>query len=64
MSNERWHFLMKSNDAALTVLEILEGWHWCPEMDGLLANYNDPNGDCFCELKIPYPDEAMNKEGL
>ncbi len=36
---------------SLTQDEIDEGWHYCDEMDGLLANSNDPNGDCFCSLR-------------
>jgi hypothetical protein len=52
MTDERWKFLMSLEglDAFLTEQEIKEGWHFCSEMDGLLANRNEPDGDCFCEL--------------
>lgn len=41
---------MHNDSEKLTDAELKEGWHFCNEMDGLLANCNDPSGDCFCEL--------------
>ena len=57
MTKERYHQLMSADedDAKLTNEEMAEGWHWCWEMDGLLANSNEPNGDCFCELNKSRP---------
>lgn len=51
MTNERYHQIM-DEDSPLTKAERDEGWHFCPEMDGLLANANEPNGDCFCSLNL------------
>lgn len=50
MTKERFCQLMDDQDEELTQSEIDAGWHFCTEMDGLLANSNDPDGDCFCEL--------------
>lgn len=53
MTRERWLQLMNETDdkkAVLTQDEIDSGWHWCDGMDDLLANYNEPDGDCFCSL--------------
>ncbi len=50
MKNERFKQIMDDEEVTLTAEEIREGWHFCEEMDGVLANSNDPNGDCFCHL--------------
>jgi hypothetical protein len=50
MTPERFKELMEDDDQELTQEEILTGWHFCSDMDGLLANCNDPDGDCFCQL--------------
>ena len=36
MTNERWRYLMKSEEP-LTKAELNEGFHWCGEFDGLLV---------------------------
>jgi len=53
MTDSRFKELMK--DGELTNEEIQQGWHFCPEMDGLLANSKEPDGDCFCHLKETKP---------
>ncbi len=50
MTNERWRALMSDDSLELTADEIAAGWHFCCEMDGLLANSKEPDGDCFCSL--------------
>lgn len=53
MNQARWDYLMSNEgyeNGMLTEEEIKEGWHFCMEMDGLLANSNEPDGDCFCSL--------------
>lgn len=50
MTGERFKQLMDDPEEPLTEKELADGWHFCSEMDGLLANSNDPKGDCFCEL--------------
>ncbi len=42
--------LMLDDASSLTQDEINAGWHYCSEMDGLLANSNESDGDCFCDL--------------
>jgi hypothetical protein len=37
MTAQRWKDLMWSDDLKLTEPELSEGWHWCPEFDGLLV---------------------------
>lgn len=51
MTDERWHQIMDGDDVKLTPEEFSEGWHFCPEMDGLLADSSDHHGDCFCSLR-------------
>jgi hypothetical protein len=36
MDDKRWQELMDNDDLRLTDQEIKEGWHFCPEFDGLL----------------------------
>ena len=50
MTKERFSELMGIVAIPLTEAELAEGWHFCEEMDGLVANSNDADGDCFCEL--------------
>ena len=67
MTDERFKLLMEDDAAPLTPEEVAEGWHFCPEMDGLLASSQDPDGDCFCSRScrnrpnptyVPAPYEA------
>jgi hypothetical protein len=41
MTEQRYNFLMdwtcKGYEAKLTLEEIKEGWHWCPDWDFLLV---------------------------
>lgn len=37
MTNERFEQLMRDDSASLTTDELLLGWHFCPEWDGLLV---------------------------
>jgi hypothetical protein len=37
MSRERWKALMADGNLELTQAEIGQGWHFCPEFDGLLV---------------------------
>lgn len=47
MDRERYDELMNGPDPQeLTMAELAEGWHWCPEMDDLLCQYGSE--DCFC----------------
>ena len=47
MTDERWRTLMCGLDA-LSKDEIEEGWHWCPDWDGLLVG-PDSGKALFCE---------------
>lgn len=46
MTPQRYEKLM-SRQARLTKAEVKEGWHYCPEWDGLLIHPSDPEAD-FC----------------
>lgn len=37
MTHERWMKLNQDDSEHLTEAEIAEGWHFCPEWDGLLV---------------------------
>lgn len=52
MTKERWSEIQKDQELKLTEQEINDGWHFCPEWDGLLVNSNDEEGEgaaCICE---------------
>lgn len=57
MTRQRWIELWSGGE--LTPEEIADGWHFCPEMDGLLANCKDPYGDCFCERQPERKNEQI-----
>lgn len=49
MSNERWQALMNDQDLELTGEELKEGWHFCPDWDGLLIGPGMMEVDyCLC----------------
>jgi hypothetical protein len=38
-------------DAWLTAEELADGWHFCPDWDGMLVNFKDTEGEgsaCLC----------------
>lgn len=53
MTNQRWKELNDAADPRLTADEVIEGWHFCLEFDGLLV------GPGSSELKFCkcWPDE-------
>jgi hypothetical protein len=48
MTDERWLQLMNSDTEPLTEQELKEGWHFCPEWDGLLMHRVITPEDCSC----------------
>lgn len=52
MTQERFNFLMNNIDAVLTKEEMHNGWHFCPEFDGLLMRVGDNSVGilkrCYC----------------
>lgn len=49
MTDERWKELMENDDVPLTDKEMVEGWHFCPEWDGLLVGPGMDEMDvCLC----------------
>jgi hypothetical protein len=48
MTDERWLQLMNSDTEPLTEQEVKEGWHFCPEWDGLLMHRVITPEDCSC----------------
>lgn len=49
MTDERWRNLMNDDDAPLTPAEIADGWHFCPEFDGLLIGPDMPQELSICQ---------------
>ena len=52
MTKERWTDLEENQELKLNEAEIKDGWHFCPDWDGLLVNTNDTEGEgvaCLCE---------------
>lgn len=59
MKKARYAYLMRNQEAKLTPDEMLEGWHFCAEWDGLLLDPDDvvewgdnPN-KCRCGIERP-----------
>ena len=49
MKDERWWALMEDDSLPLTDEEILQGWHFCPDWDGLLIGPGMGEWDgCMC----------------
>lgn len=46
MDGKRWTELMQNEGLSLTSAERAEGWHFCPEWDGLLIGPDDPEWSC------------------
>ena len=53
MTQERYHSFNQLNlPSKLTEAEIEEGWHFCPDWDGLLIGPKTPEFDnCTCGLR-------------
>jgi len=60
MTNERWEQLMKDDSLLLTTEESDEGWHFCPDWDGLLVGPGTAMEltCCMCEGIDPGIKEA------
>lgn len=53
MSSERWHELMWEQ-SELTTEEIVQGWHFCWEFDGLLVGPDMTEQEfCTCMEEAP-----------
>lgn len=60
MTHERFDALMTDDALELTPAEIIEGWHFCVEFDGLLVSPRCDEFQC-CRCPLPYMqiDTAM-----
>ncbi len=57
MTNDRYFQLMNDLNERLTQQEIEEGWHFCPDWDGLLIHESHPEFECCtCNGKDPKYD--------
>lgn len=53
MDRKRWESLMKDDNLRLESNELAEGWHFCPEWDGLLIGPGmDELDACLCTPKL------------
>lgn len=52
MTDERYWALERSQTLPLTAEEIAEGWHFCPDWDGMLVGPEEDaiGGVCLCKL--------------
>jgi hypothetical protein len=50
MTNERWKELWENQELELTEQEIVEGWHFCYDWDGLLIGPGMMEMEC-CTCK-------------
>ena len=48
MTEERYKLLMANDNESLTPEEIAEGWHFCPDWDGLLIGAEMPDEMVAC----------------
>ncbi len=52
-----------TNDAELTSPEMLEGWHFCYDWDGLLVNVKtNTSEECNCGFKKALDSGTLAKE--
>jgi hypothetical protein len=57
MERTRYLQLNSAESDSLTPDEMREGWHFCPDWDFLLTNYNDKEGEtCSCK---PWTEEHI-----
>lgn len=49
MNSQRFNDLMRDDSLPLTPREIKEGWHFCPEYDGLLMQFWECDNVCGWE---------------
>jgi hypothetical protein len=50
MDDNRWMLLMHTEDVELTAEEKRDGWHFCPDWDGLLVGPEmDEYESCRCK---------------
>jgi len=55
MTEERYQQLMRDDEGRLTPEEIMEGWHFCWEFDGLLVGPGmDEQQFCHCLEEAPH----------
>jgi hypothetical protein len=53
MDDKRWRELMDDDSLELTAEEIAEGWHFCPDFDGLLIGPGmDELQFCHCTFYL------------
>jgi len=61
MNNRRWHAITTIQTVKLTEREIQEGWHFCPEWDGLLIGPGmEEYKACLCAKPSQNPDHAVS----
>ena len=51
MDNERRKYLNRTGEQ-LTDAEMAEGWHYCPEWDGMLIHPSSEEAKCCCHCQL------------
>lgn len=60
MDNHRWEHLVKTGEG-LTIEEMNQGWHWCPNSNFLLVGPNCPDA-LICSCNIPVIENWKNSK--
>lgn len=59
MTPDRYRMLDREG-GRLTKEEMAAGWHYCPEWDYMLTNYNDEEGEtCTC---VPWEHKEIEEQ--
>ena len=65
MTNERFEAFLADDSLELTSAEIVEGWHFCQEFDGLLVSPSCEEFEhCTCKLLYTQIDTAVVHEKI
>ena len=61
--NKQRYIELDRDGGKLTQEEMREGWHYCPEWDYMLTNYNDKEGEtCSCEPWDVPPNNQVQRD--
>ena len=53
MNFQRYYDIERNIGVELTQEELAQGWHFCPDWDGLLVKKGEPGGEpCGCQIEV------------
>lgn len=63
MTDNRWRQLMENDLESLTQQEISDGWHFCPDWDGLLIGPNmGETESCGCGIEFKKTNDPIIRD--